>query len=111
MFTFNHHAVAGAARRTLPLAALGLLAGLAFGTGTASPATAQTSWEEGCAAPVVQPGYGDALRVMNCMRQKDCQRIVNSGGQAAGLAAGCFGVAPSAPQAPAGAVAPRQRHQ
>lgn len=109
MFAFNHRAVVDTARRTLPLAALGLLAGLALGTGTSSAAPL-TSWEEGCAAPVVQPGYGDALRVMNCMRQKDCQRIVDAGGQAAGMAAGCFGVTPSVTQAPAGSGALRQRH-
>ena len=86
------------------LSALAVLAGIALGGAVSQPAMAQqSSWEIGCAQPVVSPGYGDALRVMNCMRQKDCQLMANRAGHTI-FAAGCFGVSPSTPQVPAGAV-------
>lgn len=92
-----------APRGSLRLAALALLAGIALGGASSQPAMAQqSSWEIGCAQRVVTPGYGDALRVMNCMHQKDCQEMANRAGRTI-FAAGCFGVSPSAPQAPAGA--------
>ena len=69
-----------------------------------------TSWEIGCAQTVVSPGYGDGLRVMNCMRQKDCQEIANREGRTV-FEAGCFGVAPSPPRLPAGAVRSNPQRQ
>ena len=86
------------------LSALALLAGIALGGATSQPAMAQqSSWEVGCSQSVVSPGYGDGLRVMNCMRQKDCQLMANREGHMV-FAAGCFGVVPSQPQVSAGAV-------
>lgn len=113
MITFHHprtgSVAAGALRRG---AALALLAGAAFFIAGQAPALAQsTSWEEGCAMPVVTPGYGDALRVHNCARQKDCQQMADArGGMMMGM--GCFFVAPrgTAPEtSPAGRTRPAQR--
>lgn len=82
-----------------------LLGGAPFGA--ASPASAQSmSWEAGCAERIVTPGSGDALRVYNCARQKECQQMANREGHTV-FTAGCFGVSPSAPQVPAGAVRSR----
>ncbi|PZN99777.1 MAG: hypothetical protein DCF30_11050 [Hyphomicrobiales bacterium] len=99
-----------AAPRT-SLSALALLAGIALGGAGLQPAMAQqSSWEVGCAQPVVSPGYGDGLRTMNCMRQKDCQLMANRAGHTI-FAAGCFGVSPSTPQVSAGAVRSRPERQ
>lgn len=95
----------------LRLAGLALLAGVALAGASPQPASAQqSSWEIGCAQSVVTPGYGDSLRVMNCMHQKDCQEMANRAGHTI-YAAGCFGVSPSAPQVPAGAVRSRSERQ
>ena len=105
-----------ALRRAVRLTGLCFLAGLGLaGTGgraaQAQPAqNSSTSWEIGCAQPVVSPGSGDSLRVMNCMRQKDCQEIANREGQMV-FQAGCFGVAPSTPRLPAGAVRSNPQRQ
>jgi len=100
-----------APRGSLRLAALALLAGIALGGATSRPAMAQqSSWEIGCAQSVVSPGYGDAMRVMNCGRQKDCQVLANREGHTI-FANGCFGVSPSTPQVPAGAVRSRPERQ
>ncbi len=89
------------------LASLALLAALALGGASTLPASAQqSSWEIGCAERVVQPGNGDAVRVFNCTRQKDCQDLANSEGHTV-FANGCFGVSPSIPTAPAAAARSR----
>lgn len=86
-----------------------LVGGALFGAAT--PASAQSmSWEAGCAERIVTPGSGDALRVYNCARQKECQQMANREGHTV-FASGCFGVAPSAPQVPAGAVRSRSERQ
>ncbi len=105
-----------ALRRAARLTGLCFLAGLGLaGTGgraaQAQPAPKpSTSWEIGCAQTVVSPGYGDGLRVMNCMRQKDCQEIANREGHTV-FQSGCFGVAPSTPRLPAGAVRSNPQRQ
>lgn len=91
--------------------ALSVLATVAIGLSASQPALAQDfGWEDGCAARVVSPGSGDALRVYNCSRQKDCQQIANARGTAI-FEAGCFNVRPSPPQQPAGAVRNQPRQQ
>ena len=56
---------------------------------------------------VVTPGSGDALRVYNCTRQKECQQMANAkGGMMMGM--GCFGVEPNG-AAPAARQAGRTR--
>lgn len=103
-------------RPVLRVTGLCFLAGLGLGSTSNRPAQAQpapspsTSWEIGCAQPVVSPGSGDALRVMNCMRQKDCQEIANREGRMI-FQSGCFGVSPSVPQVPAGAVRSNPQRQ
>jgi hypothetical protein len=90
-------------------AAFVILAGSAFlGLGSA-PASAQAnSWERACAERMVSPGAGDALRVYNCARQKECQQMANvRGGVMMGM--GCFFVAPSA-EVPALPASRTQRH-
>ncbi|MBA4271016.1 MAG: hypothetical protein C0447_16625 [Methylobacterium sp.] len=105
-----------ALRRGLRLTGLCILAGLGLAGASGRAAQAQpapgssTSWEIGCAQSVVSPGYGDALRVMNCMRQKDCQEMANREGHSV-FAAGCFGVAPSPARVPAGAVRSNPQRQ
>ena len=77
-------------------AAIALLAGGAVFGGGQVPAIAQSmSWEEGCAMRVVTPGYGDAMRVYNCARQKECQQMANTKGSMM-MGMGCFGVMPNA---------------
>jgi hypothetical protein len=93
-------------------AALGLFGGLILAGAGPAPAAAQAmSWEEGCAQRMVTPGSGDALRVYNCARQKECQQMANAkGDMMTGL--GCFFVAPkaTAPAAPqAGRTRPAQQ--
>jgi hypothetical protein len=111
-----HRLIVSALRRGVRLAGLCLLAGLGLAGTNGRAAQAQpaqnplTSWEIGCAQPVVSPGYGDALRVMNCMRQKDCQEIANREGRTI-FQAGCFGVSPSKPRVPAGAVRSNPQRQ
>ena len=91
--------------------ALSAMATVAIGLSAAQPASAQDfGWEDGCAARVVSPGSGDALRVYNCSRQKDCQQIANARGTAI-FEAGCFNVQPSPPKQPAGAVRNQPRQQ
>lgn len=103
-------------RPVLRVTGLCFLAGLGLGSTASRPAQAQpaqnplTSWEIGCAQPVVSPGYGDALRVMNCMRQKDCQEIANREGHRI-FQSGCFGVSPSVPRVPAGAIRSNPQRQ
>jgi len=83
-------------RTTVRLAGLALLAGLGLVGATLRPAlAAPSSWEIGCAQSVVSPGYGDGLRVMNCMRQKDCQQMADAKG-ATMTGMGCFFVEPTA---------------
>lgn len=57
-------------------------------------AMAQSSWEIGCSQRVVMPGPGDAVRMMNCSRQADCQAQANRAGRTI-FENGCFGVTPS----------------
>lgn len=96
---------------SLRLAGLAMLAGLALGAATTRPALAQaSSWEIGCAQRVVSPGSGDSLRVMNCLHHKDCQEMANRAGHTI-FAAGCFGVSPSTPQVPAGAIRSQPERQ
>jgi hypothetical protein len=103
-------------RRAIRLTGLCALAGLGIAGAGGRAAQAQpaqnpaTSWEIGCAQPVVSPGSGDSLRVMNCLRQKDCQEMANREGHTV-FQAGCFGVAPSAPRVPAGAVRSNPQRQ
>ncbi|MDP3256855.1 MAG: hypothetical protein Q8S58_14305 [Bosea sp. (in: a-proteobacteria)] len=103
-------------RRAVRFTGLGILAGLGLVGAGGRAAQAQpaqnpaTSWEIGCAQSVVSPGSGDSLRVMNCLRQKDCQEIANRAGHTV-FQAGCFGVAPSAPRLPAGAVRSNPQRQ
>lgn len=98
-----------ALRRGLRLTGLCMLAGLGLAGASGRAAQAQpapgpsTSWEIGCAQSMVSPGYGDALRVMNCMRQKDCQQMANARGQMM-MGTGCFFVEPTA-RAPSPAAA------
>jgi hypothetical protein len=113
MINSTHHIVRSLAPSAFRRgAAAALLAGAAFFGGGQEPALAQsTSWEEGCAMRVVTPGSGDALRVYNCTRQKECQQMANAkGGMMMEL--GCFGVMPraAAPIAPqAGRTRPAQQ--
>lgn len=98
-------------RSGLGLAGVVLLSGLALAGTSSRPAFAQSSsWETGCAERIVQPGSGDALRVYNCSRQKDCQQLANRENRTV-FASGCFGVSPSAPQVPASAVRSRPERQ
>ncbi len=91
-------------------AALAFMAGTAFFSTGSSPAAAQAGWEEGCAARMISPGAGDALRVNNCARQKECQQMANAQGTVM-MGRGCFFVAPSAAPAPqVGRSRPAQQH-
>ncbi|WP_332684766.1 hypothetical protein [Bosea sp. (in: a-proteobacteria)] len=91
-------------------AAFAIMAGSAFFSLGSGPASAQSSWEQGCATRMVSPGAGDALRVYNCSRQKECQQMANAKG-AMMMEMGCFFVAPSAAPAPqAGRSRPAQQH-
>lgn len=93
-------------------AAFALLAGSAFFNLGSSPASAQsTGWERACAERMVSPGAGDALRVNNCARQRECQAMANAKG-AMMMEMGCFFVSPSAsaPMAEAGRSRPAQQH-
>lgn len=105
MITFHHPRTRSVAASALRRgAALALLAGAAFCGAGQAPALAQsTSWEEGCAMRVVTPGYGDATRLYNCARQKECQDMANAKGSMM-MGMGCFfvspkGVAPAAKRA------------
>lgn len=88
-------------------AAVALIAGASFFGAGQVPASAQsTSWEEGCAMRIVNPGSGDALRVYNCARQKDCQQMADAQGHMM-MDKGCFFVMPRAvPSAQADQVRP-----
>lgn len=109
MTMFNHdrtRSVAGSALRRA--AALAVLAGAAFFNPGQAPALAQSmSWEDGCAMRVVTPGSGDALRVYNCARQKECQQMADAQGRMM-MGMGCFFVAPKG-TSPAGQQAGRTR--
>lgn len=109
MIRFNHaqtRSVAASALRRA--AALAVLAGAAFFNPGQAPALAQSmSWEDGCAMRVVTPGSGDALRVYNCARQKECQQMADAQGRMM-MGMGCFFVAPKG-TAPAGQQAGRTR--
>lgn len=88
-----------------------LLAGASlFGAGTAPAAAQSTSWEEACSARIVTPGNGDALRTLNCERQKMCQQMANAKGGMM-MEMGCFFVMPKAgaTTAQAGRVRPGQQ--
>lgn len=78
-------------------AAATLSAGVvAGGLATIGAASAQpSSWESSCAQRQVTPGPGDALRMMNCNRQADCQALADRAGRVI-FENGCFGVSPSA---------------
>lgn len=84
-------------------AAFAILAGFALlGLGSATATAQSNSWERACAERVVSPGAGDALRVYNCVRQKECQAMANAK-DAMVMERGCFFVSPStAPTAEAG---------
>ncbi|KUL96284.1 hypothetical protein DK26_05345 [Bosea sp. WAO] len=76
-------------------AAFAILAGFAFpGLGSTAATAQSNSWERACAERVVSPGSGDALRVYNCARQKECQAMANAKG-AMMMERGCFFVSPS----------------
>ena len=93
-------------------ATFAILAGSAlFSLGTGPVGAQASSWERACAERVVSPGAGDALRVNNCARQKECQQMADARGSVM-MGMGCFFVAPSA-EAPApqpGRSRPAQQH-
>ncbi len=91
-------------------AAFAIPAGFAFlGLGSTAATAQSNSWERACAERVVSPGSGDALRVYNCARQKECQAMANAKG-AMMMELGCFFVSPSAvPAAQAGRSRPGQQ--
>lgn len=98
-------------RRALA-AAFAILAGSAIFSLGSAPASAQpSSWERACAERMVSPGAGDALRVYNCARQKECQAMANARGSVM-TGMGCFFVAPSAEDAALqpGRSRPAQQH-
>lgn len=86
-------------RSSLRLAALGALAGLAYGMAVPAPASAAPSdWRGGCQDKAAPQGYGEMIRYNNCVRQRDCQQLANAAGTTV-FAAGCFWVSPEAPVA------------
>lgn len=99
MTDHRQHSIRGVpAGPLIRAAAIAILAGTAFFGAGPSPASAQSSWEQGCATRMVSPGAGDALRVNNCTRQKECQQMANAKGTMM-MGMGCFFVAPSGAQA------------
>lgn len=86
----SSNAVIGLAGRAVGLA---VFAGLALAAATPAAAATPSGWQKGCAERIVTPGSGDALRVHNCSRQKDCQDLANASGRAV-FALGCFGIEP-----------------
>ena len=71
------------------MAAVGLL-----GMVIASPAMAGTGeWGPACNFSAAPQGYGDQIRYNNCIRQSDCQQLVNAAGQRI-VSSGCFWVDP-----------------
>lgn len=96
-------------------AAYTVLAGLAFAAAglISSPTLAQApqqSWEIGCAYKSLPTGNGEAIRTLNCERQKTCQEMANAKG-AMMMEKGCFFVEPigRAPAAQPGRLRPTQQ--